>query len=202
MKRTIYLILLLLPIVAQAQTTIFKYDKKGNQTSRYRNVTLPPVIYVSGDTSIHKGNSVRLEASGGMSYTWSTGDQTAAIEVQPAISTKYFVSIRDVCQVEKNDSVKVEVIQISQAAAPAEMINFEVSPNPATDIVRVQFDLPRAGKTLLRLSNLTGDVLLQQTFSTQNLSWQCPIEHLPSGIYQWTLMFEGELFTQKFAILK
>ncbi|HTA83658.1 MAG TPA: L-type lectin-domain containing protein, partial [Bacteroidia bacterium] len=47
----------------------------------------------SNDTTICAGNSIKLIASGGGPYLWSTGDTSSSILVTPAGSTNYFVII-------------------------------------------------------------------------------------------------------------
>jgi gliding motility-associated-like protein len=51
-----------------------------------------PVLTVSRDTTINPGSSVSLFASGAVSYQWSTGQQGAAIIVNPLESTVYTVT--------------------------------------------------------------------------------------------------------------
>lgn len=48
---------------------------------------------VSGDTNICAGESTTLTASGGNTFDWSTGDNTAAITVSPTTTTQYFVGV-------------------------------------------------------------------------------------------------------------
>jgi subtilase family serine protease len=68
------------------------------------------VTTISGNVSINEGESVLLEAGGGTSYLWNTGEETAAITVQPIITTEYTVVVTDGngCSVVR--SVTVEVI--------------------------------------------------------------------------------------------
>jgi gliding motility-associated-like protein len=51
-----------------------------------------PVLTVSRDTTINPGSTVSLFASGAVSYQWSTGQQGAAIIVNPLQSTIYTVT--------------------------------------------------------------------------------------------------------------
>ena len=51
-----------------------------------------PSIVITGDTTICKGDSTVLTASGGSFYTWSTGETTNSITVGPTSDTKYSVS--------------------------------------------------------------------------------------------------------------
>ncbi len=51
-----------------------------------------PVVNISGPGTVCSGNSITLTASGGSSYSWSTGETSASISVSPAITTTYTVS--------------------------------------------------------------------------------------------------------------
>ncbi len=72
---------------------------------------IPSHIIVSKDTSICKGSSIILRASGGISYTWSTGATTNSIFISNDKSTQtYTVGISNGCV--KDTTVKVAVLPI------------------------------------------------------------------------------------------
>lgn len=48
---------------------------------------------VNEDAIIVRGDSIKLMASGGEKYVWSTGDTTRTITVAPNITTKYTVTV-------------------------------------------------------------------------------------------------------------
>jgi PKD repeat protein len=66
----------------------------GCTATTTRNVTANPnpTITISGTNSICQGGFTTLTASGGNSYTWSTGNVTASITVSPTITTTYTVT--------------------------------------------------------------------------------------------------------------
>ena len=58
------------------------------------NYTIPvPAITPTGSTSFCPGGSVTLTASGGGTYSWSTGVTTTAITASPASTTTYTVTV-------------------------------------------------------------------------------------------------------------
>jgi len=57
--------------------------------------TLTPTI--GPDSEICDGESVTLTATGGTSYLWSNGENTAEITVNPSSPTTYSVTVADVC---------------------------------------------------------------------------------------------------------
>ena len=65
----------------------------GSDTT-YVIVNAPPAISISGPTSVCEGNSATFTASGGTSYSWSTGDNSNNIVVLPSAgSYTYTVTV-------------------------------------------------------------------------------------------------------------
>jgi len=52
-----------------------------------------PVISITGNTTICKGDTTTLYASGGASYVWSTGDNNDSTIVYPSDTTTYYVTV-------------------------------------------------------------------------------------------------------------
>src|SRR4029077_16134752 len=71
-------------------------------------VSTPPTPGISPNQTICDGTTVPLSASGGSTYKWSTGSTTRNINVIPAATTKYYVTISNgACSVK--DSVTITV---------------------------------------------------------------------------------------------
>ena len=73
-------------------------------------------IEIGGDGEICEGSTFRLSASGGEIYTWSSGDKTFTSSdpspvVQPENTTKYNVTVTDVNNCVRKDTVQVRVIE-------------------------------------------------------------------------------------------
>ena len=67
-----------------------------------------PIVTISGDTVICLGDNTTLTASGGSSYSWSTGDNTPSTTVTPTLaSTTYTVTVGDGSGCDQIDSVTV-----------------------------------------------------------------------------------------------
>lgn len=56
-----------------------------------------PVAFISGNSNVCRGLSVSLQASGGDTYLWSTGENFAPITVSPTVTTTYYVTVTTVC---------------------------------------------------------------------------------------------------------
>ena len=75
------------------------------------NVNPIPTIYIAGDTIICEGTATTLTASGADSYQWSTGDNTASINVSPPLGTSSYTVIATYsatgCSASRNVTVQV-----------------------------------------------------------------------------------------------
>lgn len=83
------------------------YNTCVNTATATVTVNAAPIINVSNDT-ICLGNIGTLTATGALSYTWSTSDTTASINVSPLLPTQYTVSSSNgLCTISKVVTVVV-----------------------------------------------------------------------------------------------
>jgi subtilase family serine protease len=68
-----------------------------------------PIANAGNDTSMLRGSSVTLTASGGIKYLWNTGDTTASVSVSPQNTTNYVVTVGNAAKCKSTDTVKVTV---------------------------------------------------------------------------------------------
>ncbi|MFH1319257.1 MAG: gliding motility-associated C-terminal domain-containing protein [Bacteroidota bacterium] len=81
--------------------------------------SLPTVLVTPDNTTICEGENVTLIASGsGITYTWSTGDNTASITVNPTADTTYSVTTTDA-----NGCTDTALAVVTVASAPAASIS-------------------------------------------------------------------------------
>ncbi|MCX6271998.1 MAG: gliding motility-associated C-terminal domain-containing protein [Bacteroidetes bacterium] len=105
-------------------TTEYTVTVTDNNCSSVASVTvnvLPlPVIVITDDTTICAGQTILLVAYGGLSYIWSTGSISTAIDVTPMTNTGYRVTVTDVNGCVNADSVKVYVnASLQSSVSPA-----------------------------------------------------------------------------------
>ncbi len=74
------------------------------------------------DESICVGESVKLTASGGSEYSWSTGETTQSITVSPEATKTYSVTVTEGNESD-SDSVEVTVINVTADPGPDKSIN-------------------------------------------------------------------------------
>lgn len=79
------------------------------------NVTVNPnpVAAISGPDTICPNQQINLTASGGGTYLWSTGANTATISVAPAVTTTYTVTVTSGLSCSSTASKTVNVTQIN-----------------------------------------------------------------------------------------
>ena len=72
---------------------------------------------------------------------------------------------------------------------PTRDIRTRVFPNPARDVVNIQFELPEAADVDVRIFSLTGSMVLSQQFSASQTGSQqsISISELPAGMYMVTI---------------
>lgn len=75
-------------------------------------------------------------------------------------------------------------------------------PNPAHGMVHIGYFVPRSGEVSFELRNLMGQVLIAETRDavTGNNSIEVNAQKLASGVYYYTVMFQGERITYKMVV--
>jgi uncharacterized repeat protein (TIGR01451 family) len=82
-----------LPIVSTVTVTPFANGCNGVPVIFTITVNPLPTATISGTAIICSGNSSTLTAAGGGTYSWSTGETTAAISVSPTANATYTVTV-------------------------------------------------------------------------------------------------------------
>jgi uncharacterized repeat protein (TIGR01451 family) len=81
------------PLVTTTYTVTITDTNGCNGTDAITVTVNPlPTILIAGDNTICLGETTTLTASGGVTYLWSTGANTAAIQVSPVVNTTYTVT--------------------------------------------------------------------------------------------------------------
>ena len=83
----------------------------------------PSISFDPINPSICSGKSISITASGGISYLWNTGDNTATITKSPVITTTYTVTVTDAGTCTNSATNTVTVLPLPNA---------DITPNPAS----------------------------------------------------------------------
>jgi len=107
--------------------TVTGYTINGCEISADVSVTvIPEVIANAGnDVSICAGESVTLNASGSTYFSWSSGETSASITVNPTETTTYTVTVSDDYGNSDSDSVTVSVNTLPNLTLSENIIIFE-----------------------------------------------------------------------------
>ena len=106
--------ILVSPIDTTTYTVIGFSSANGCQASSSVTVTvIPELIADAGeDVTICYGDSVTLNASGGLTYTWNNGVTGASPTLTPTITTTYTVTVTDAYGNSDTDSVTITVNEV------------------------------------------------------------------------------------------
>ncbi len=154
--------------------------KDGNgcldSTSYTVNDGIPPVANAGSNESICSGDTTDLQATGGCSYLWSTGDGLDSIAVNPGSSTTYSVTVTDSKGCMDTDDVTVTVNPLPTAS---------ITPNPAKTCVNDTLNLdgnPSGGAGTWSTHAWTGDTVNLSATNLQTPQFTSPT----TGTYNLT----------------
>lgn len=160
----------------------------GTSAPSTMNVSITPSLIADAgpDTTICKGSSTTLYASGGTAYTWTPFTGLSCINCQnpvanPAETTTYTVIVSDSTCASDSDQVTVNVITCTGTAQLFPEDAIDVFPNPADKVLYIKFkDEPVAGTTL-ELLNIQGQVVYSSQ-AKQAFTEEIDLSFLPEGI--------------------
>lgn len=124
------------------------------------NITVnanPTVVPVAAASTICVGESIQLNATGAVNYTWSTGATTSSVVVSPTITTTYTVNGTDAngC---KGDSTLLITLSDCAGIANTTLTNaLAVYPNPNNGLFTV--DASAVGTVEVTVFTLTGQLI-------------------------------------------
>jgi gliding motility-associated-like protein len=105
--------------VSPTNSALYTVTLSNGQCNDTANVNITVNLVqaiVTGDTSICKGSSTSLSASGGVSYLWSNGMSNSSISVSPTILTTYTVnSYNGLCADSSQITVRVNDPPVAEA---------------------------------------------------------------------------------------
>jgi len=104
-----------------------------------------------------------------------------------------------------NDQSCVTVVgtSIDQANGDGFMVS-QNKPNPAKNNTTIEFHIPKTGKVQFKLVNMMGAVLQEheQNYSTGDHKMTVETQSLETGVYYYSLSFDGQIKTYKMIIMR
>jgi Pregnancy-associated plasma protein-A/Secretion system C-terminal sorting domain len=107
--------------------------------------------------------------------------------------------IRGVLEGPRKSLIEASSVQ----TAPAANLTWRMVPNPASDMVRLQFNLPQTEKVNIKMFSSTGQLILQSPVSEYPAGTNevvLSITDLPTGLYQVMLQTEHSLGVQQLMV--
>lgn len=103
--------------------TVLVTDENGctNTASKMITVNPLPQLYVSGQTSICQGDTAHLDATGGVSYSWSNGQYDAGINVTAPGTYTVTATSAEGCVAVSNVSVTVNPLPVASVTENVEV---------------------------------------------------------------------------------
>ena len=207
------------PYVTPSSTTTYKVTTPSClgamvETSVTVYVNMPPVLYVSDDVTIIKGETIKLMASSDDmtdKITWMEGsrvlcDNCREINVSPEKTTTYFVTTIDENGCEATEEVTVKVNDGCQAAK----LNVPNMISPNGDGYNDYFEIQHEGFTeikLLKIYNRWGEVVFETNDVDHYWDGTFRGKELNPGVYVYyiegvCLNEEAFMYTGNVTILK
>lgn len=137
-----------------------------------------PVIKLSKkDTTIYKGDIVKLKVSGASSYVWNTKSQSDTITIKEAGT--YTVVGTNEFGCTSSDSMKLSVKVKTTGITDLASDKFQVYPNPASN--NVYISVANFTNSTLRMYDLIGNEVFYQVI--KNEVTEVPVNQFAKGMY-------------------
>ncbi len=161
-----------------------------------------PVITITGVTPVASGTPDTLTASGGVSYTWSTGSTNDTTIVSPAKTTTYTVTAVSSKGCSSNASFTVTIQALTGVININPVNGIVLYPNPANEILNLNFTTNgRTIAAILKIADLSGKQWLEQNITvTGNKIVPINISSLANGMY--FISIETNLGTKTLKFIK
>ena len=162
-------------------------DSDSVQVTVNQNIVTnpPPASANAGDNvSICLGESVTLNATGGDSYVWSSGDTNKTIDVSPTRTTTYTLNATSGGTTD-TDTVVVTVENCHAALEEVVFEEFVVYPNPTTGNLNIQLNSLEKEDLNLVVMSLNGSIVYRDEMnSNQNgITKKIDLSRFAKGIY-------------------
>ena len=83
----------------------------------------------------------------------------------------------------------------STGAVRLKTVAFNIYPNPASDMVNLNYDFPLEVKVAeVKIMNVLGSVVSEQNIDTRSNQASIDISNINDGIYFYTILINGEVY--------
>lgn len=147
----------------------------GNSSAQNINVSvnpLPNVLASSNNTLLCSGQSATLSATGALTYTWSTNENTANVVISPSVQTTFTVQGTDSngCLNLAVITQDVDICNNVPVYSNIKMFSYNVYPNPSTGIYILETQANTVANVIDMLGNIIYSKALTEGKNQINLS--------------------------------
>jgi len=183
-------------LIGEGETVDLALDQSAVPCSKINSgrsfrVSLPEIHIVAEKKVVCEGETVSLSASGATSYSWSTGQRSASIEISPSVTTTYFVigANKEGCV---NSAFFIQRVEECQGSVTR--LNMDVLPNPSTGYFLVKVQSIGTGLSL-QIYNDFGKLVREEKVDSAALGIDLTSE--PDGMYLLRLLEQGKEVQRK-----
>jgi hypothetical protein len=159
-------------------------------------ITIPaPLVSVSGNFTICNGENTLLSASGGDTFSWSSGQTSSTVALSPVSTSVYSVTVTNTTTgCSSSQSVSVVVSACTLVKDEGSLGDIQIFPNPAENVLKVETE----HSLKISLYDLTGRQVKEQL--VPHGKTEIDISDLTDGLYLGLL--KSETSEQAFKIIK
>jgi len=130
------------------------------------NIFTPPLVSAGNNAALCIGNSTSLTASGGVSYSWNTGDQVSSITISPIATSTYAVTATDIngCSASDDVVVTVNILPAANAGNDISVCTGDLGTLNASGGVSYVWS-PATGLSNANISNPLANPTVQTTYT-------------------------------------
>jgi len=196
---------------APASTTVYSVTvtDAGGSCSATASATVmvnpkPTAIASASPAFITQGSAVTLTATGGVQYSWSSGQMTASFTDSPAVTTVYSVTVTDASGCTDSAFVTVTVLP-SGSSEPTDFISINIFPNPASRILNMECRTSEPAAWHIEIFSVVGKKILdvkQEAALEHHLQISLRQLHEDAGIYSVRFNSVEGIVTRKVVFLE
>ena len=174
-------------------------DANGCTASSSKTVTvnpLPSATAVANPASIIQGDFATLTARGGVTYQWNNGQTTASFSENPLQTTTYTVTVTDANGCTETAQATVTVLP-SGIKESVPFLPLAIYPNPAQDVLNIEYELTNASNTEIEIYSLAGKKMYATKTGLDNLQISLREAFFTPGVYFLRLKNENGFAVRK-----
>lgn len=155
---------------------------------------IPSLTITTNQTTVCRGQSINLTASGAATYTWNNNQNGAVINLSPINSSTYGVMGFDGNGCQNSTAITIFVDPCVGIEKFEKKSLVEVYPNPSNGYFTLNFGKENTGNVFIM--NTLSEIIYQAHFENE-VNLKLDLTQQKSGIYFLKLKMNGKIYTKK-----